>query len=120
MTLMLLADLDLVGVELADAAPHPEVVERRDLHQFVLRVVVVALDDRALDDDPVGAGPEDHPGLLHAVLVLGVLDLLLRQAVDQQLVLGELHLEPALRLVVLDLDQLLAGQIVSLLARGAL
>ena len=82
-------------------------------------VVVVPRDDVALDHDAVGARPQDHPGLLHAVLVLGVLDLLLGQAVDQQLVLGQLHLEPALRLVVLDLDQLLAGRVFSL-ASGVL
>ena len=33
MTLKVLADLDLLGVELADIAPDPEMVERRDRHQ---------------------------------------------------------------------------------------
>ena len=117
--LEVLADLDLLGVELADAPPHPEMVEGRDRHQLVLDVVVIPRDDRPLDHDPVGTRPQDHPRLLHAILGLGVLDLLLGQAVDEQLVLGQLHLEPALGLVVLDLDQLLAGSVFSL-ASGVL
>ncbi len=63
------------------------------------------------------ARAQDHLGLLLAVLVGHLLDLLVGQAVDQELVPGELHLQPALGLVVLDLDRLLAGERVGIRQR---
>ena len=46
--LQFLTDLDLVGIELADASPHPEMVERGDRHQQIGGGVVIPGDDRAL------------------------------------------------------------------------
>src|SRR5208337_2932862 len=109
---------DLVGVELADVTADPKVLEGRDLHQLVLRVVVVTPDGRPLDHDPGGARAEDHLGFFHSVLIRNISDLVLGEAEDQELVLRQLHLQVALGFIVLGLDQVFARYGVGLGQRG--
>src|SRR5437763_10832911 len=67
-----------------------------------------------LNDRPADGGTERQPGFPLAILIRDGRDLSLGQAIDEELVLGELHLEPALGLVALDLDQLALGEGIAL------
>ena len=114
----LLTDLDPLGIQLAEAASHPEVVQGRSLHQFIFRVVEITPDCRPLDHNPGVAGAKDHPGSFHSVLIRNLSDFLLAQAEHQKLVPGQLHLQLALGFLILGIDQFLAGDGIGLGERG--